>query len=85
MGLKTPSTASCEDMIVTVHLPDEKLQNIDLKVLPNEVIVISPNFYLKLPLPQPVDPQIGNAHWDKNESKLMVTLRMKRELDIVNF
>lgn len=85
MGLKTPSTASCEDMVVRVDLPGEKRHNIDLKVLQTEIVVVSPNYFLKLPLPQPIDPQNGAAHWNSEESTLIITLRMDRELDVVNF
>lgn len=85
MGFKSPTTASCEDMIITIHLPEEKHQNMDLKILEDRLTLISPRFYLDLPLPHPVDPKRGNAQWDKDQEKLTVTLRMDRELDLVNF
>ncbi|KAJ8909494.1 hypothetical protein NQ315_017595 [Exocentrus adspersus] len=85
MGFKSPTTASCEDMIITVHLPEEKYQNIDLKVVKDNLSLLSPRFVLDMPLPHPVDPKRGNARWDKDGEKLIVTLRMDRELDIVNF
>lgn len=85
MGGKGPSTASCEDMILSVHLPGESRQNIDLKVTPNRLHLVSPNFRLDTPLPHPVDPQRGNAQWDKNAEKLIITLTMDREFDYINF
>lgn len=85
MGGKSPSTASCEDMVLSVHLPGENRQNIDLKVTAERVDLVSPNFRLSLPLPQPVDPQLGNAQWDKESETLKITLKMKREFDYVNF
>ncbi|XP_018576801.1 protein PIH1D3 [Anoplophora glabripennis] len=85
MGFKSPTTASCEDMIITIHLPEEKHQNIDLKIVKDRLTLISPRFYLDLPLPHPVDPKRGNAQWYKDQENLTVTLRMDRELDLVNF
>ncbi|RZB38734.1 uncharacterized protein BDFB_006908 [Asbolus verrucosus] len=85
MGAKTPATASCEDMIVTIDLPGEHMQNMDIKVLTQSLEVSSPNFSLKIPLPQLVHPQKGDAKWDKDEEKLTITLRMEREFDFVNF
>ncbi|EFA04053.2 dynein axonemal assembly factor 6 [Tribolium castaneum] len=85
MGAKTPSTSSCEDMVVTIDLPGEHMQNMDIKVLPKQLEVSSPNFSLNIPLPQPVHPQKGDAKWDKDRERLTVTLRMEREFDFVNF
>ncbi|KAK9870432.1 hypothetical protein WA026_008002 [Henosepilachna vigintioctopunctata] len=85
MGPKNPSTACCEDMIIEVFLPRDKRQNIDLKVLNTQLKLISPHHVLDIPLPHPVDPQQGNAQWDGDEEKLIITLRMSREFDFVNF
>ncbi|XP_044266500.1 dynein axonemal assembly factor 6 [Tribolium madens] len=85
MGAKTPSTSSCEDMIVTIDLPGEHMQNMGIKVLTKQLEVTSPNFNLNIPLPQPVHPQKGDAKWDKEREKLTITLRMEREFDFVNF
>ncbi|KAG5861911.1 hypothetical protein JTB14_019460 [Gonioctena quinquepunctata] len=85
MGFKNPTSSSCEDMIISIHLPGESHQNIDLKILKDSLTLVSPRFYLQLPLPHPVDPQKGNAKWDSESQKLIVTLRMDRELDLVNF
>lgn len=85
MGNKGPATASCENMIVSVHMPGENRQNIDLKVTKERLDVVSPNFKLELPLPQPVDPQRGNAQWDKDTENLIVTLYLEREFDYINF
>ncbi|CAG9826130.1 unnamed protein product [Diabrotica balteata] len=85
MGFKNPTTASCEDMIVSVHLPGDSHYNMDLKIQKESLILISPNYYLDLRLPHPVDPQQGNAKWNNDTEKLVITLRMDRELDLVNF
>ncbi|CAH1960265.1 unnamed protein product [Acanthoscelides obtectus] len=85
MGFKNPATASCEDMIITIDLPGENRQNMELKILKGKVNLVSPRYYLDLQLPHPVDPQRGNAKFDADNEKLTVTLRMDRELDFVNF
>lgn len=85
MGFKNPSTSSCENMVVAIHLPGEQRQNMDLKIEPLKLVLVSPRFYLDLDLPHPVDPKLGNAQFDSGEEKLIVTLVMERELDLVNF
>lgn len=85
MGLKNPTTASCEDMLVTIELPGERHQNVDLKIKKENLVLISPKYYLELPLPHPVNPQKGNAKFDNDTGKLIITLRMDREFDVVNF
>lgn len=85
MSAKNPSTASCEDMIVTIDLPGEHMQNMDIKVCEKNLEVYSPNYALNLPLPQPVHPQKGNAKWDKDNEQLTITLTMDREFDFINF
>lgn len=85
MGNKSPATASCENMIVSVHLPGENHKNIDVKVKKQFLELVSPKFKLALPLPQPVNPHRGNAKWDKEAEKLIITLDMNREFDYINF
>lgn len=85
MGGKSPATASCEDMVISVHLPGEDRQNIDLKITSNRLDLVSSQYKLDVPLPHPVDPKRGNAQWDKNDEKLIITLTMNREFDYVNF
>lgn len=85
MSGKTPATASCEDMIVSVYLPGEKYKNIDLKITKERLDLLSPKYKLGIPLPHPVDSQRGDAKWDNSTEKLAVTLRMDREFDFVNF
>ncbi|KAB0800636.1 hypothetical protein PPYR_06376 [Photinus pyralis] len=85
MSGKSTSTASCEDMIIKINLPEEDFRNIDLKITETCLKLVSPKYKLEVPLPQPVDPQRGNAQWDKDAEKLVVTLRMNREFDFINF
>lgn len=85
MGGKTPATSSCEDMIVTVDMPGEKFKNIDIKITKDKLDLLSPQYKLNIPLPHPVDAQKGNAKWDADKEKLIITLRMDREFDYINF
>lgn len=72
-------------MVVTVELPGENRQNIDLKIERETLNLTSPRFFLDLKLPHPVDPKRGDAQFDKDKNKLIITLIMDRELDLVNF
>ncbi|XP_055598598.1 dynein axonemal assembly factor 6 [Uranotaenia lowii] len=87
MGGKTPSSCSCESMVVEVFLTGETvgIQHIDLAVEEQQIIVQSPKYYLKLALPHAIDPDKGNAAWLSDEKILKLTLKMVREFDYVNF
>uniref|UniRef100_A0A182IQR2 PIH1_CS domain-containing protein n=1 Tax=Anopheles atroparvus TaxID=41427 RepID=A0A182IQR2_ANOAO len=89
MNCKTPSTASCENMIVEVLFPEEDasigVHHIELSVKPQCVIVETPKYYLNLVLPHKIDPDKGNAAWRSDKKTLQLTLRMVRDLDFVNF
>jgi dynein assembly factor 6, axonemal len=87
MGCKTPSTASCEDMIINIQLPDEQcsIEAMTLTVTKNEIDVQTPVYRLKIPLYQPVDPEKGKAEYNSEKKNLKLTLRLHRELDFINF
>ncbi|KAL4230502.1 Protein pih1d3 [Mactra antiquata] len=85
MGNKTPATASCEDMVVKIKLPNTKMADVTLDVKPKFLDCRTPKYFLGLHLPNPVDHKAGKAQWDGNTETLSVTLRMKREYDFMNF
>lgn len=85
MSGKTQLTSSCEDMVITVELPGEKVTGIDVKITENQLELVSAQFRLSAPLPHPVNPKLGNAKWDPTTEKLILTLRMDREFDYINF
>lgn len=87
MGLKTPATASCEDMIVEIRIPDETvgIDQMDLGVEEDKIELKTPIYRLKLMLPHKVNPQKGRAEYDSTVKILKLTLRMNREFDFVNF
>jgi hypothetical protein len=53
----------------------------------NTLEVKSPRYKLTLPFPHPVDPDTNShrAQWNFNKRELIVTVRIRRELDYVNF
>lgn len=87
MGLKTPATASCEDMIVEIRIPDETvgIDQMDLGVEEDKIELKTPIYRLKLMLPHKVHPQKGRAEYDSTKKILKLTVRMNRDYDFVNF
>lgn len=87
MGLKTAATSSCEDMVIDIQLPEEivTIDSMDLDVEADSIHLQTPVYRLKLSLPHKIDPKKGKAAFDSDKKLLKLTLRMKRELDFVNF
>lgn len=87
MGNRTAATASCEEMCVEILLPNEtvSIDRMELDVSSHEIDLRTPNYRLKLPLAQLIDPDRGKASWDSEKKVLRLTLRMKREYDFINF
>lgn len=87
MGNRTAATASCEEMCVEILLPNEtvSIDRMELDVSSHEIDLSTPNYRLKMPLAQPIDPDRGKASWDNEKKILRLTLRMKREYDFINF
>lgn len=87
LGLKTPATSSCEDMVVDIHLTDETvgISQMDLEVEAELIRLQTPVYRLCLPLPQKVEPKQSRATYNCDKNLLKLTLRLQRELDFVNF
>ncbi|XP_017040308.1 dynein axonemal assembly factor 6 [Drosophila ficusphila] len=87
MGNRTGSSASCEDLILEISLPDEEMaaDKMTLNLQETEVDLGTCLYRLRLPLPHPVDVDRCQAKYDTELKKLRLTLRLKRELDYVNF
>ncbi|XP_064610175.1 dynein axonemal assembly factor 6-like [Liolophura sinensis] len=85
MSNKTPTTASCEDMVVKIHLPGAKIADVQLDVKTKFLDCRSSKFKLGLHLPHPVDSKSSKAQWDGKKEELCVTLRLMREYDMLNF
>lgn len=87
MGNKTSSTTSCEEILISIELPDETVpvDQMDLDITENEIDLKTPIYRLKIPLVHPIDPDLGNAKYDSEDKLLTLALKMKREFDFVNF
>ncbi|XP_028576360.2 dynein axonemal assembly factor 6 [Podarcis muralis] len=85
MSRKDASTACCEDMLIKIKLPDTKASDITLDIREKVLDLRSPEKKLLLHLPHPVDTKSGKASFLSEKGTLEVTLRMKRELDFINF
>ncbi|CAF1226366.1 unnamed protein product [Adineta steineri] len=85
MGNKNPSSASCEDLVVNIQLPDTKLADIILDITKTFLDCRCPKYRLTLSLPHPVDPDNSQAKWNKEKSSLEITLKLNREYDDFNY
>lgn len=88
MGNKTPATASCEEMTIKIAMPNETVTDISrmqLDVAANAIDLQTPQYRLKLPLVQAINPDKGQAAWDADKKVLTLVLVMAREFDYVNF
>eukprot|EP00042_Codosiga_hollandica_P030729 m.179982 g.179982 ORF g.179982 m.179982 type:complete len:191 (-) comp53435_c0_seq3:117-689(-) len=80
---RDPSTASCEDMVVIVSLPDTRKTDLELDMTPTFLDLRTPKYRLGLHLPHPVDDENGSAKFDVGTGKLRVTLPLRREYDFL--
>ncbi|VVD01797.1 unnamed protein product [Leptidea sinapis] len=85
IGPKTTGSASCENLIVRIKMPGDKKENVDLSVETGRVTVSSSQHYLLLELPHAINPDTSNASWDSSEETLVLTLKLDREFDFINF
>lgn len=66
-------------------MPGDKKENVDLAVDKTNVTVNSSQYSLSLPLPHDIDPDLSKANWDPADESLILTLKLDREFDFVNF
>lgn len=87
MGNKTGATSSCDEMVIGIDLPVETvdIERMNLSVARHEIDLQTPVYRLKLPLVQQINPDAGNAKYDKDRKRLTLRLKMEREFDYVNF
>lgn len=78
MGLKDPSSMSCNEMVVKVQLPKEPLDKVDISLTPTVLLVRSPRYKLYLELPRTVDDKKGKAEFDRSKSMLRLILPIKQ-------
>lgn len=87
MGLKTPATSSCEDMVITVKIPNETVgvNQMDLNVKEEKIELKTPVYRFKLSLPHKITPSKSRAEFDADKKVLKLIMRLNREFDFVNF
>ncbi|ALC44615.1 CG5048 [Drosophila busckii] len=87
MGQRTGASSSCEDLVLEICLPDEQMSADKMNLTLNErdLDLGTALYRLKMPLPHPVDVDRCEAKYDSELRKLRLTLRLRRELDYVNF
>ncbi|CAH1395823.1 unnamed protein product [Nezara viridula] len=85
MSNKNPTSASCENLIITVTMKGECKNVIDCNVTRTNLDIRSPMYRLNLPLPHPIDPDSATAEWHSSSCQLIISLQMKREYDFMNF
>ncbi|XP_022079704.1 protein PIH1D3-like [Acanthaster planci] len=83
MSNKTPSSVSCEDMVIKIILPNTKMADVDLDLKDKFLSCRTPKYKLGLHLPHPVDSKNGKAQWISDKETLVVTCRMVREYDFL--
>ncbi|TGZ57863.1 hypothetical protein CRM22_009823 [Opisthorchis felineus] len=84
MGMKNPTTASCEFLVARIRLPGCKKEELKLDVKEKFLDLRSPQYKLGLHLPNPVDPNLSKADWDEKKEVLEVTMKNKRQYDFMN-
>lgn len=85
MGKMHPGTASCESAVMRVKLPGAKSSDIQLDIKETLFLLTTPKYYLSLALPDPVDDTMTRVQWDVDTDTLILTLRLKRTYDFLNF
>lgn len=80
LGHKTPSTSSCEDLVIKVHLRDDitEAHKMQLEIGEQKISLRTKSYFLRLSLPHPINPDHGSAKWDATTQIFTITLR--REL-----
>ncbi|KAF7254936.1 hypothetical protein EG68_08576 [Paragonimus skrjabini miyazakii] len=84
LGMKNPTTASCEFLVAKIKLPGCKKEDIKLDVKEKFLDLRVSQYKLGLHLPNPVDPDSSRAEWIEEKHTLEVTMRNHREFDFMN-
>uniref|UniRef100_A0A1A9WD66 PIH1_CS domain-containing protein n=1 Tax=Glossina brevipalpis TaxID=37001 RepID=A0A1A9WD66_9MUSC len=87
MGNRTSASASCEDLLLEIPLPEEtvSVDKMSLSIAETAVDLSTPMYRLRMPLPHKINVDHCKAKYDVDSRILCLTLRLKRELDFVNF
>uniref|UniRef100_A0A1A9VFE2 PIH1_CS domain-containing protein n=1 Tax=Glossina austeni TaxID=7395 RepID=A0A1A9VFE2_GLOAU len=87
MGNRSNASASCEDLLLEIALPEETItaDKMNLSITETDVDLSTPIYRLRMPLTHKVNVDHCKAKYDPGSHILRLTLRLKRELDFVNF
>eukprot|EP00750_Incisomonas_marina_P019461 INCI3415.1.p2 GENE.INCI3415.1~~INCI3415.1.p2 ORF type:complete len:194 (-),score=41.67 INCI3415.1:67-648(-) len=77
----TPSSISCNQIVVKIKFPGHKMKDLDLDVTREKLVAQSATHRLAIALPYPVKDQEGSAKWTQDDCTLSVTLPIIREMD----
>ncbi|KAI9017752.1 PIH1 family [Gaertneriomyces semiglobifer] len=76
---RSHSILDADQLVVSIHLPNTQMKDVDLACTPTTIDIRSPHYRLRLPLPETVDDQNGSAKWDKKKSTLIVSLPIVKD------
>lgn len=80
MSGKDASSASCEELVVRIELPEAaSAAEIDLDVKDTYLKLSSPHYKLSIYLPHKVDGEKGKAKWDGKAKVLSISVPIIRE------
>jgi len=74
-----PSSSSCQQLVLKINLPGNKMSDLDLDVQKQSLVLSSPDYLLATYLPLPVDHSRGKAQWDAKSEMLLVSLPILTE------
>lgn len=78
---RNPGTASCEDLVLRIQLPETQGSELDLDVKRTKLTLRTPKHKLRVHLPKPVDHERGAAKWISDKCVLEVTLPVVDDWD----
>lgn len=78
---RSPGTASCEDLVIRIQLPETKGSDLDLDVKRTKLTLRTPKHKLRVHLPKSVDNERGAAKWISDKCVLEVALPVVDDWD----
>ncbi|KAI9103010.1 hypothetical protein DFS34DRAFT_348379 [Phlyctochytrium arcticum] len=72
---KSPSIHDADELVVCINLPEiSDIKTVDLQCTQSVVDIRSPIYRLRVPLPENVNDDLGEAKWDAASKQLRITL-----------
>lgn len=77
---KTPSTVSCETLLIKIYLPElESASELELTCKENRILLSSKDYKLFKYLPHEVQQDKGKAQWNREAKLLTIELPIKNK------